>query len=227
MVLFRLAALVVTLALPALAVVRAVQADSDKKKDPAGDRARHAVEAWLDRTLKGDEPQARAAVAPPHKVEAVDLECVRKAFPEDRFYGIHFRKLPRPDMIPKAVRGVKLVRARADGSVEKVGDLEALKKLIAGRFSRVRDREQAREALLVSLRLAEEYQQDGEMTFVIPEDSIKITLKDNHLLAEGKARTIKGGKGEIDVSLKFEPSGALKPDEVKISGRVLPDRLLR
>lgn len=227
MVLFRMAALALVLAIPALAVARAAHAGSDEKTDPAEDKSKKAVEAWLDRTLKGDEAHARAAVAPPHKVEAVDLECVRRAFPEDRFYGIHFKKMPRPDMIPKAVRGVKLVRAQADGSVQKVDDLEALKKLIAGRFSHVRDPGQAREALLVSLRLAEEYQQDGEMTFAIPDDAIQIKNKDDRLVATGKATATKGGKGDVRVTLEFEPSGALKPENVNISGRILPDRLLR
>src|SRR3954465_11965275 len=78
MILFRTTALALGLALPALAVVHAAQTDPDKKKDPAEEKSRQAVGAWLDRTLRGDSPQDRAALAPPHKVEAVDLECVRK-----------------------------------------------------------------------------------------------------------------------------------------------------
>ena len=76
----------------------------------------------------------------------MENEHVKKAFADDQFYSVHAKKMPRPDMVPKALRTVKLVRVRPDGSVERIEDVEGLKKLLCTSCSAVRDEAHARAA---------------------------------------------------------------------------------
>jgi hypothetical protein len=201
--------------------------DKKAKDDAAEQKGQAAVEAWIDRELKSNVAADEVAVRLPRKVKAVDHEGVRKAFPDLRFYSVHLKPMPRPDMLPEALRTVKLVHVRPDGSVEQVKDVEALKELVAAKLSGVQDEAQARAALLTCLRLAEEYYQDGSVTFAVPNDAVSVSRKGDQIVATGKAVATDGGKGEVRASLSFGPSGILKADDVKISGRVLSDNLLK
>ena len=70
-------------------------------------------------------------------------------------------------------------------------------------------------------RLAEEYYRDGNMKFTVPKESVSVTRQGDRIAATGKAVVSRGGR-RFQVSLELGPSGSLKPDDVKISGRVLP-----
>jgi len=226
-ILIKTAAMALGFALITLHAANAVQDEAEKKAPPASDKGKAVVEAWLDREIASDAPKGVAPLQIPRQIEAVENEDVKKAFAEDRFYSVHAKKMPRPDMVPKALRTVKLVRVRTDGSVERIEGVEGLKKLLCAKFSAVRDEAHARASLMTSLRLAEEYYRDGNMKFTVPKESVSVTRQGDRIAATGKAVVSQGGKGEFQVSLSFGPSGSLKPDDVKISGRVLSNVLLR
>jgi hypothetical protein len=225
MILIKTVATALGFFLMTLHATRDDQGVADEKAAAASDKDK--VEAWLDRAIASDAAKDAPQPRIPRKVEAVENEHVLKAFANDRFYSVHAKKMPRPDMVPKALRTMKLVRIRADGSVEGIQDVEALKALLSAKFSGVRKEAQTRASLMTSLRLAEEYYQDGNMTFTVPADNISVKSEGDRIIATGKAVVSKGGKGEVQVTLNFGPSGALKPDDIKISGRVLSDVLLR
>jgi hypothetical protein len=227
MFLIQIAAMAVGFTLLTLHANCAPQGTSDKKGAAVDERLKAAVEAWIDRAIAADAPKDAPPWRIPRKVEALDNEHVRKAFADDRFYSVHAKKMPRPDMVPKPLRTLRLVRVPADGSVHPIEDLEGLKSLLCAKFSGVRDESPARAALMTTLRLAEEYYQDGNMTFAVPANTVSVSRHGDRIVATGKAVVSHGGKGEVQVSLNFGPSGALKPDAIKISGRVLSDVLLR
>jgi hypothetical protein len=227
MILIKATAVVIGLALVALGAAHAAPDQSGKKEDVGVDKGKAAVEAWIDRAIASSATRDPTPLRLPRKVEAVNDEGVRKTFTDDRFYSVHAKKTPRPDMVPKALRTLKLVRVRPDDSVEQIKDIEALKSLLCSKFSHVRDEAQVRAAVLTSLRLAEEFYQDGTMKFTMPQDAVSVSHEGDRIVATGKAVVSEGGKGEVQVSLNFGPTGTLKPEDVKISGRALSDVLLR
>jgi len=178
------------------------------------DKSLKTVKTWLKGLCKG-EPQGLS------KIEAVDA-AVRRLFPDEQFYSVRFMRYPRAVKPPAPLKLENLVGVHADGSVERIDSLDALKTLLEKKLADVRTEDQARSALLASLRLAQEFYQDGNYTFTVPEQSISVVSRDNHWIASGKSVVTKGGEGEITVSLT---TGT--PGQVTIKGKVKPDVRLR
>jgi hypothetical protein len=172
--------------------------------------SRQAVDNWLKDVVTGQSV--------PPKTEAVDDEAIRSLFPDDRFYAVRFMRYPRAVKPPSPLKLENLVRVRPDKSVERIENLDALKKLLEAKLATIPDENTARVALRASLRLAEEFYQDGYYTFTIPEQSISVAKVDGQLVASGKAEVTKGGKGSI--SVKLTTGG---PSKVAIEGSVRPD----
>src|SRR5581483_9263361 len=115
------------------------------------DKSLKTVKTWLKGLCKG-EPQGLS------KIEAVDA-AVRRLFPDEQFYSVRFMRYPRAVKPPAPLKLENLVGVHADGSVERIDSLDALKTLLEKKLADVRTEEQARSALLASLRLAQEFYQ--------------------------------------------------------------------
>jgi hypothetical protein len=181
------------------------------------DKSRAAVEAWLNRIME-HEP---VKIVP--KVEPVECEAIGRAFPALHFYGVRFPRYPRAIKPPRTLRLENVVCVRPDETLEPVVDFDSLKGFLAKNLPAVNTEERAREALLASLRLAEECKQDGHYRFTVPEGSISVVRKGERLIASGKTTVSAGGRGEVSATLRFGRDGHVKADEIQIEARIRPD----
>ena len=188
---------------------------ADSNTGSADQESRAALDAWL-KTLSKDKPLPSAP-----KIAAVD-GAVAALFPEDRFFTVQFMRFPRAVTPPVSLQLENLVRVQADGSVDRIENVEALPKLFEKKLADVRDEHQARIVLMTCLRLAEEFYQDGYYTFNIPEASVSAVRQDQHWIAAGIAVVTQGGKGEISVMVT---TGS--PGKITINGKVWPNVRLR
>jgi hypothetical protein len=184
----------------------AAQPDSDGEP-LTSETGRQAVEAWLN-TISKDHPTV------PPKILAVD-DKVRTVFPDDYFYAIRYMRYPRAVKPPESLKLENLVRVRRDGTVHRIENLDALKELFAKQLGAVKSEAEARSVLLAFLQLAQEFYQDGEYTFSVPEDSISIVRKGNALIATGKSVVTKGGQGEITAILNTDD-----PNKAEVNSNV-------
>jgi hypothetical protein len=179
------------------------------------DQGRDAVDAWLEGLSKGKAPPV------PPKIAAVDA-AVRELFPHEHFYTIRYLRYPRAVRPPGPLKLENLVCVHTNGTVDRLENLEALKKLFEKKLPDLRDEVQTRAALVACLRLAEEFYQDGYYTFTIPDSSVSITRHDDHFVASGKTVVTKGGKGEVTVKLTTGSAG-----KIEIEGKTRADVRLR
>ncbi len=201
----------------ALALVSAALGDNGSApgKGPKTNASRAALDAWLDRI-----PGAKAGTVAP-----VDDAAIGSILPREHFYSVRFMRYPRAQLAPRPLRLNNLIQVKSDGSVERIEDLAALTRLLADKLPPILDETHAREAVLACLRLVEEFHQDGQYTFGVPEDSVTVARQRDRLVASGRAVVTKGGKGEITTTLTFDASG--KVVAVEPGGQVRPDVRLR
>ena len=178
---------------------------------PHIDRSRAALDAWL----------ARIPGAETGKISRIDDDAVRAVFLNRRFYVIRFMRFPRAQQVPRPLKLENLVAVRPDGSVELHTDLEALKKFLKAELPPVRDAANGRNAAIASLRLAEEYYQDGFYTFDNPEGSVSVIRQGAYLVGQARSVVTRGGTGQTTVKLTFDPPG--KVELIEIEGKVRPD----
>jgi hypothetical protein len=210
-----LLALVAMIGVAQLGNGRAASAE-DAKTGPASDRTnRAAIQKWLDSVSK--------TVHPPIPPKVVQVDGVNdQVFPADRFYAIRYTRFPRAVKPPDSLGLENLVRVRPDGSVERIESLQALKALFQSKVADVRTESQARALLVSLLRLSEEFYQDGNFSFEIPQSSLSVVRQKNGIVASGKAVVAKGGEGEISVAFRTDA-----PTKIEIAGKVRSDVRLR
>jgi hypothetical protein len=193
---------------------------ADNQSDPKGivadEKSRSALDAWLNALSK-----SRPVPVPP-KIASVD-GAVGAVFPGERFYAIRYMRYPRAIKPPESLKLENLVCVHSDQSVERIADVEALKKLFEPKVGDVRDEAQARTVLTALLQLAEQFYQDGNYTFEVPEQLTSVSRQKNGgLIASGKAVVIKGGSGEISAIVRTDA-----PNSIEIAGKVRADVRLR
>ncbi len=189
---------------------------SAQEDSPKARASRSALDAWLARI-----PNAKAGTVAP-----VDDPAIRNILPDEHFYTVRFFVgYPRPGLVPRPLGLNNLILVRSDGSVKQIKNLTTLTRLFTEKLPPILDEKQAREAVLAYLRLTEEFYQDGQYVFSIPEDSIVVARQGAHLVASGRAVVTKGGNGELTAKLMFDASG--KVSMIEPGGRTRPDVRLR
>jgi len=206
--------------------------DSGRKEDPLEQKDRAAVEKWIHHLSAAEAANAQRApvksdtnaLPGPEKtyIEPVQCTATRRLIPDERYYRVHFMQYPRSGMLPPTLAPNNLVRVRSDGSVERIEDLEKLKKLYAAKLPPVRDEAQARAAAQGFLALAVEFLHHGRgrYTFDIPEEGVVASRQGDGCTATAKAVVTQGGEGQVTATLTFDASGKLKPDAIKINTRL-------
>jgi hypothetical protein len=196
--------------------------DSTGKEDALEQKNRAAVEAWVHRIMSSESAKAAPVPVKP-SIEPVESAAVRRLFPDERYYAVHFMSYPRAVATPPPLELNNLVRLRPDGSVGRIADLDELKKLWAEKLPPVGDEAHARTAVSGFLPLAVEFLSQhgrGRYTFDIPEDGVTASRQGDALTATGKAIATRGGQGQVTVTLTFDASGKLKPDDIKITTKL-------
>ena len=183
----------------------------------APEKSRAALDAWLSRwpNLPKTREEGRLTVF-------VGDEAVLRVFPDEHFYGVFFYvDYPHPQALPNALRTHNLFCVHSDGSVLRIGDVEALKALFKQKLAHVSDEAKARDAALACGRIAEEFYQDGLYTFFEPEVHLRRADHDLIARAEIKVKTRGRKDGKISVHLTFNPAG--EPGNIEIQSSVRPD----
>jgi hypothetical protein len=209
----RFAVLVLGLAAITFAVANAGRGGPERKDGAKPDGSRAVLDAWLAR-----HPGAENA-----KVAPVENAALDHLFPGEHFYSVRFSRFPRAQLAPKPLRLENVVVVRPDQSVELLSSLDALKKFLGERLFEIRSEAKAREAVLASLRLAEEFYQDGSYSFHVDEGSVSAKAGGGRLVASGKSVVTKGGQGELTAELVFTTSGKLDAEKLGLRGKVRPD----
>ena len=210
-----IAGLPVVLALVAFTFAYAGPEESTPTESTKTDKTRAALDTWL----------ARIPEAETGKVVSVDDESVLKIFQDERFYVVRFMRYPRAQLVPPPLRLETLIRVQPDGSVQPLVDLDELKNFLHAELPTVRNLTVAREVALATLRLAEEYYQDGFYAFDVPENSVSVIREPGQVVASATAVVTRGGRGQVTTKLSFGPSGRV--DKIAINGKVRPDVRLR
>ena len=210
------------LALLTLYAAHAGQGGSAPTKDAAEEKSLAAVKAWLHQITSAESAKEAVTIEP--KIEPVEGGAVRRVFASDRYYAVHYMRYPRAVAAPKPLKQDNLVRVRPNGSVERIEDLDALKKSFAENLPPVRDEAQARAAVLAFLPLAVEFEHHGRgrYTFDVPESGVTASREGDHWTATGKAVASTGGEGVVSATLTFDASGKLNPDAFKINAKLRP-----
>jgi hypothetical protein len=183
----------------------------------APEKRRAALDAWLSRlpNLPKTKEEGRLTIF-------VGNEAVLRVFPDDQFYGVYFYvDYPRPQALPKELRTHNLFCVHSGGSVERIGDVEALKALFKQKLAHVSDEAKARDAAAACGRIAEEFYQDGLYTFFEPE--VHVSRHGNDLISRAEIKVKARGRkdGKISVQLTFKPAG--EPGDIEIQSSVRPD----
>jgi hypothetical protein len=207
----QISTLALVLALSVLLAAQAAQEGPDRGESAGRDRSRAALDAWLGRI-----PGSGAG-----RVAPVENEAVRRVFPAEWFYSVHFMRYPRAVIPPNPLKLDNVLGVSPDGSVKHLQNRDALTSYLREKLPPVRDAAEARNALLATLRLCEEFFQDGHYVFTVPDDSLSVAPQGDGRVAAGKAVVTKGGNGEITARLTFNASG--KVDDIVLGGRVRPD----
>ena len=192
------------------------QDPGDWNINPGAQKSQEQVQAWVKSLSKEKSAQA------PLKIEAIEDEALHKVFPHDDFLFVRYMRYPRAVRPPEPLKLENLVQVDSEQHISVIASQEALIELITMKLVDVKTEEQARDLLLSTIRLAEEFYQDGYYTFEIPKQSESVVVRDGEIVASGKARVIKGGTGEVSVKLTTSPSA-----KVTIEGKVRANARMR
>jgi hypothetical protein len=168
-----------------------------------------AIDTWLDTVLQG----APVKVAP-QKVDSIEDENVRKVFAGDKLYDISFATWPVAPRLPKQLSHEMIARVPDHASIETIGDEETLKTFLTQALANVRGEDEARAAVLASLRLAEAVSQAGSYPFGKPE--VSVARQDGNIVATARAAAQEPGRGKVEVRMEFGPDGKTQRDAITI-----------
>ena len=202
----------VSVALLVFSVLCAGQDQTIPKTGATPEQGREHVDQWLTDIAKGKPVEAAPKIAP------VDGGAVNTLFTHDQFFTKQFMRYPRAVKPPGSLKLENLVRVRTGGSVERIEDVDALKKLFAVKLADTRDEKQVREVLLAFMRLVQEFYQDGFYIFAVPDQSVSIVRDGDHFVASAKAVVTKGGQGDIEVKMTTGSA-----TNIEVTGKVRPD----
>jgi hypothetical protein len=129
--------------------------------------------------------------------------ALTKDFPQDIFFALRFRLFPVARVLPKGMKASNIFVVSKEGKVKHLHDAKELEKYFQKHLPAIKKQEQAQDALGGWLLLAQEFHQDGFFTFEILSKAFAIEEKGKGYEAAGRAMVMKGGNGELSVTLTF------------------------
>jgi hypothetical protein len=175
----------------------------------------------LKKPTKEDVEQARKVVdealgkAQGATVEQIDQDALFNTCPNYIYYSIVFRQGPVARPLPEGFSSgnVYAVPRDKDAKPQLLNDAKKLEEFCKKNFKPVTTEDQAKDATRAWLYLAPVLQQDGFYTFALMDDSTKVEKDKTVKSASGKVVVMKGGNGDITVTLNFDDKGMLSKIE--------------
>ena len=145
--------------------------------------------------------------------------ALAKDFPEDVFFALRFRLFPVARRLPEGMKASNIFVVSKEGKVQHLRDAKELEKFFQKHLPAVKKQEQAQNALGGWLLLAQEFHQDGLFIFEVLSKAFAVEEQGKGLEARGRAVVMKGGNGEVTVTMTFADG---KLTKVEPSGKVIP-----
>jgi hypothetical protein len=143
------------------------------------------------------------------KVEHVTGEQLSRAFPKLQFFAARFPLYPVARRPPEGLNAQNLFAVDAGGKLKQINDAKGLQEYFGKALKPVKEDKQAKDAVLSWLLLTEQLQQDGYYEFKTVEEATKVAGDGDEKKATARAVVMKGGNGEIGVTLTFDKAGKL------------------
>ena len=141
-------------------------------------------------------------------VKHVKDEPLERALPSDIFFSVLFRQYPVGRVPPEGLKTSNLFAVDKEGKVKVVTDVKGLEEFFKAHVTAKTD-DQLKDAARAWLRLSQEFVQDGFYEFKLMDDSTKIAEEKGNKVVSGKVVVMRGGNGEINVTLTFDAGGKL------------------
>ncbi len=183
-------------AVMALPAARPVLIQGDDQKNLAAARIR------VEERLK--ELSAQHAT-----VTLITEESIEKMIPGYRVFSVRFRMYPVAMLAPEPLKSQNLFFVPERGAMRVVHNSEELGPLFKSLLRPVTGELDGARSVKAWLRLTEELTQDGFYKFGLDEASVKTEKLGSGWKASGRTEVTSGGKGEISVTLDFNPIGRL------------------
>ena len=129
--------------------------------------------------------------------------ALAKDFPDDTFFALRFQLFPVARRLPEGMKASNIFVVSKDGKVQHLRDAKELEKYFQKNLPAINKQDQAQDALGGWLLLAQEFHQDGFFAFEILTKAFAIEEKGKGFEAAGRAMVMKGGNGEINVTMTF------------------------
>jgi hypothetical protein len=135
--------------------------------------------------------------------------ALEQMFPKAVFFVVRFRQYPVGRVPPEGLDVSNIFVVVPEKEPLRIGKSEQLQKFFREQAQLVTEEKQARQAVHAWLILLQELHQDGFYQFEVLEKEITVQRREGGLQASGRSVVMRGGNGQLQVTLSFDPAGKL------------------
>jgi hypothetical protein len=208
-----------TLAWQSVAVVALISGGPAPAAPPDKDKPTADDVAKVEKVVKDHLEKTGGPAA---NVQYVQYDPVWHAFPKYYFFTAFFRLYPVAAAPPEGLKSSNIFVVGPDGKPKLINDTKALEEFFRTNLPGIKEDDAAKDAVRAWLRLSQEFRQDGFYQFQLMDDSTKVARDGDARVASGKTVVMKGGNGELNVTLKFDADGKLVKNGVTEEGNLKP-----
>lgn len=185
---------------------------SESKDSPAVEQARQVLLKSLAR-YREQAPEIQPVVLSHPSLTAL--------FPKHVFFVVRFRQFPVGRVPPPGLDVSNIFAVPPNQEPLRLGKTEQLPKFFQEHAQRVTEEKLARQAVTAYLVLLQELHQDGFYQFEVLEKEIAIQRQEG-LKGSGRSVVMRGGNGQLQVSMSFDTSGKLSRTSEQVQLRPGP-----
>jgi hypothetical protein len=177
-------------------------------------KSRVMLDGWLGGKLKSSPIHIEPKIVP------IDVPIVRQVFPKDDFYGVYMPRWPRAITPPAGLSFETIVVLRNRESVEAILGNDGLRSFLGKTLVGVTDESTARTVVEASLVLVAFCSPNGPYNLQAP--LISVIPKGKGIIATAQAEVQEVDRGNIKISIEFDPAGGTTSDAVTIASSIRP-----
>ena len=179
----------------------------EPKEPPEVSQARQVLLKSLDRFRK-EAPDMQPVVLAHPSLEALFPKCV--------FFVVRFRQFPVGRVPPQGLDVSNVFVVMPGKEPLRIGKSEQLQKFFRDQAQPVTEEKHARQAVQAWLVLLHELHQDGFYQFEVLEKEITVQREGGGWQASGRSVVMRGGNGQLQVSLGFDARGRLSQSQEQV-----------
>jgi hypothetical protein len=178
---------------------------ADEPKKPTAEEIKDAQKLVVEELIKLKGQNGNT-------IEPITEDALFRAFPGYLFFSVVYRQYPVGIAVPEPLKPANLfiVPREKDAKPQLVNDPKKLETFFRDKLGRAGDDNKAKDAVRAWLYVSPVLMQDGFYKFELMDDSTKVASGEGKgKVATGKVVVMKGGNGEINVTLAFDDAGNL------------------